>query len=155
MPTKSPEHVEFWAELLKLALRRDYYLGIIPTIRYHYSYDHVLLTVIFLTGFIAGKHGPASEDTFMSTNGTVKIKYEDEPYFHNVLKRNYTAAVGQPAYLHCIVKNLGDREVILSYLWCLINCCWNKFILTKLSRLVRLFYFKYFIGRLLCWCLLI
>ncbi|CAG9117196.1 unnamed protein product [Plutella xylostella] len=32
-----------------------------------------------------------------------------QPYFDNATKREYTAAVGQPAYLHCRVKNLGDR----------------------------------------------
>ncbi|XP_026326212.1 zwei Ig domain protein zig-8-like [Hyposmocoma kahamanoa] len=33
------------------------------------------------------------------------------PYFDNTTKREYTAAVGQPAYLHCRVKNLADRAV--------------------------------------------
>ncbi|CAH2049317.1 unnamed protein product, partial [Iphiclides podalirius] len=71
----------------------------------------VLLASFVPLGLIADKHGAKNEDAFGFTNGTVKMKYNNEPYFYNVLKRNYTAAVGQPAYLHCIVKNLGDREV--------------------------------------------
>uniref|UniRef100_A0A2H1V613 SFRICE_034016 n=1 Tax=Spodoptera frugiperda TaxID=7108 RepID=A0A2H1V613_SPOFR len=31
------------------------------------------------------------------------------PYFDNSTKREATAAVGQPAYLHCRVRNLADR----------------------------------------------
>ncbi|CAK1580998.1 unnamed protein product [Parnassius mnemosyne] len=45
-------------------------------------------------------------------NSTYKFENKGEPYFDNITKRNYTAAVGQPAYLHCRVKNLGDREVV-------------------------------------------
>ncbi|CAH1637356.1 unnamed protein product [Spodoptera littoralis] len=33
------------------------------------------------------------------------------PYFDNSTKREATAAVGQPAYLHCRVRNLADRAV--------------------------------------------
>ncbi|XP_075210553.1 zwei Ig domain protein zig-8-like [Lycorma delicatula] len=33
------------------------------------------------------------------------------PYFENSTKREITATVGQPAYLHCRVRNLGDRAV--------------------------------------------
>lgn len=33
------------------------------------------------------------------------------PYFDNSTKREATAAVGQPAYLHCKVRNLADRAV--------------------------------------------
>ncbi|XP_049872130.1 hemicentin-2-like [Pectinophora gossypiella] len=36
---------------------------------------------------------------------------QGQPYFDNNTKREYTAAVGQPAYLHCRVKNLSDRAV--------------------------------------------
>ncbi|GBP62722.1 hypothetical protein EVAR_56240_1 [Eumeta japonica] len=32
-----------------------------------------------------------------------------QPYFDNSTKREATAAVGQPAYLHCRVRNLADR----------------------------------------------
>ncbi|XP_063383398.1 limbic system-associated membrane protein-like [Cydia fagiglandana] len=34
-----------------------------------------------------------------------------QPYFDNSTKREATAAVGQPAYLHCRVRNLADRAV--------------------------------------------
>ncbi|CAG4943846.1 unnamed protein product [Parnassius apollo] len=44
-------------------------------------------------------------------NSTYNFENKGEPYFDSVTKRKYTAAVGQPAYLHCRVKNLGDREV--------------------------------------------
>lgn len=33
------------------------------------------------------------------------------PYFDNTTKRDITATVGQPALLHCRVRNLGDRAV--------------------------------------------
>lgn len=36
------------------------------------------------------------------------------PYFDNSTKREATAAVGQPAYLHCRVRNLADRAVRLT-----------------------------------------
>ncbi|XP_050667289.1 hemicentin-2-like [Leptidea sinapis] len=34
-----------------------------------------------------------------------------QPYFDNSTRREATAAVGQPAYLHCRVRNLADRAV--------------------------------------------
>ncbi|KOB78376.1 Uncharacterized protein OBRU01_02483 [Operophtera brumata] len=34
-----------------------------------------------------------------------------QPYFDNSTKREATAAVGQPAYLHCRVRNLADRAI--------------------------------------------
>ncbi|CAG4965524.1 unnamed protein product [Parnassius apollo] len=34
-----------------------------------------------------------------------------QPYFDNSTKRETTAAVGQPAFLHCRVRNLADRSV--------------------------------------------
>ncbi|XP_045501124.1 hemicentin-2-like [Colias croceus] len=34
-----------------------------------------------------------------------------QPYFDNTTRREATAAVGQPAYLHCRVRNLADRAV--------------------------------------------
>ncbi|XP_068622690.1 zwei Ig domain protein zig-8-like [Battus philenor] len=34
-----------------------------------------------------------------------------QPYFDNSTKRETTAAVGQPAFLHCKVRNLADRSV--------------------------------------------
>ncbi|KAK2577823.1 hypothetical protein KPH14_001092 [Odynerus spinipes] len=34
-----------------------------------------------------------------------------QPYFDNTTKRETTTTVGQPAYLHCRVRNLGDRAV--------------------------------------------
>ncbi|KAM3965499.1 zwei Ig domain protein zig-8 [Aphomia sociella] len=53
-----------------------------------------------------------SELTFMTDiNATVSTENMGQPYFDNATKRDYTAAVGQPAYLHCRVKNLADRAV--------------------------------------------
>lgn len=34
-----------------------------------------------------------------------------QPFFDNTTKRDITATVGQPALLHCRVRNLGDRAV--------------------------------------------
>ena len=34
-----------------------------------------------------------------------------KPYFENSTKRDVTTTVGQTAYLHCRVRNLGDRAV--------------------------------------------
>ncbi|XP_031621543.1 uncharacterized protein LOC116339666 [Contarinia nasturtii] len=34
-----------------------------------------------------------------------------QPFFDNTTKRDVTATVGQPALLHCKVRNLGDRAV--------------------------------------------
>ena len=34
-----------------------------------------------------------------------------QPYFDNTTKRETTTTVGQSAYLHCRVRNLGDRAV--------------------------------------------
>ncbi|KAG8222163.1 hypothetical protein J437_LFUL000744, partial [Ladona fulva] len=34
-----------------------------------------------------------------------------QPYFDNSTKRETTTTVGQTAYLHCRVRNLGDRAV--------------------------------------------
>lgn len=34
-----------------------------------------------------------------------------QPYFDNSTKREVTTTVGQSAYLHCRVRNLGDRAV--------------------------------------------
>lgn len=45
-----------------------------------------------------------------STNGS-NVESVGQPYFDNATKREYTAAVGQPAYLHCRVRNLADRAV--------------------------------------------
>lgn len=40
-----------------------------------------------------------------------------QPFFDNTTKRDITATVGQPALLHCRVRNLGDRAVSLSVLF--------------------------------------
>lgn len=47
------------------------------------------------------------------------------PYFDNSSRREYVTTVGQTAYLHCRVRNLGDRAVstnikALIYIWNLI-----------------------------------
>lgn len=38
-----------------------------------------------------------------------------QPFFDNTTKRDVTATVGQPALLHCRVRNLGDRAVSLVF----------------------------------------
>ncbi|XP_022824774.1 limbic system-associated membrane protein-like [Spodoptera litura] len=67
-------------------------------------------------GISAGGGGDTSEEITTSTidfalNVTSTTESVAQPYFDNATKRDYTAAVGQPAYLHCRVKNLGDRAV--------------------------------------------
>ncbi|KAJ0175115.1 hypothetical protein K1T71_009256 [Dendrolimus kikuchii] len=67
-------------------------------------------------GISAGGNGESTEDMAFSTttefsNITFPTESIGQPYFDNTTKREYTAAVGQPAYLHCRVKNLGDRAV--------------------------------------------
>ncbi|CAD0202260.1 unnamed protein product [Chrysodeixis includens] len=62
----------------------------------------------------AGGGGDSSEEITTTTvdyglNITASTESVIQPYFDNATKRDYTAAVGQPAYLHCRVKNLGDR----------------------------------------------
>ncbi|KPI99656.1 Kin of IRRE-like protein 1 [Papilio xuthus] len=64
-----------------------------------------------LLGLLSGQDGPSKDDIFDFTNYTVNVKLKQEPHFYNTSIRDYKAAVGQPAYLHCFVKNLGDREV--------------------------------------------
>nr|XP_021181827.2 hemicentin-2 [Helicoverpa armigera] len=67
-------------------------------------------------GISAGGGGDTSEEATTTTvdfafNATSSTESVAQPYFDNATKRDYTAAVGQPAYLHCRVKNLGDRAV--------------------------------------------
>lgn len=38
-----------------------------------------------------------------------------QPFFDNTTRRDITATVGQPALLHCRVRNLGDRAVRISH----------------------------------------
>ncbi|PZC84049.1 hypothetical protein B5X24_HaOG206395 [Helicoverpa armigera] len=69
-----------------------------------------------LNGISAGGGGDTSEEATTTTvdfafNATSSTESVAQPYFDNATKRDYTAAVGQPAYLHCRVKNLGDRAV--------------------------------------------
>ena len=40
-----------------------------------------------------------------------------QPYFDNTTKRETTTTVGQSAYLHCRVRNLGDRAVSYIYIY--------------------------------------
>lgn len=56
-------------------------------------------------------HEDISTTTTDPSNMTVVTESVGQPYFDNNTKRDYTAAVGQPAYLHCRVKNLADRAV--------------------------------------------
>ncbi|KYQ60128.1 Hemicentin-2, partial [Trachymyrmex zeteki] len=44
-----------------------------------------------------------------------------QPYFDNTTKRETTTTVGQSAYLHCRVRNLGDRAVVVITLLVLEN----------------------------------
>ncbi|CAH0718287.1 unnamed protein product, partial [Brenthis ino] len=63
-------------------------------------------------GLSAGGSDTTDPDAiFAVNNGTSATDTMVQPHFDNTTKREYTAAVGQPAYLHCRVKNLGDRSV--------------------------------------------
>ncbi|XP_028165075.1 lachesin-like [Ostrinia furnacalis] len=53
----------------------------------------------------------ATETTVESVVNATESAEMGQPYFDNSTKRDYTAAVGQPAYMHCRVKNLADRAV--------------------------------------------
>lgn len=71
---------------------------------------------VFISGISAGGGSPhIHEDVITTTldpgNITAVTESVGQPYFDNNTKREYTAAVGQPAYLHCRVKNLADRAV--------------------------------------------
>ncbi|KAF9793587.1 hypothetical protein SFRURICE_019645 [Spodoptera frugiperda] len=76
--------------------------------------------ILYDLGISAGGGGDTSEEITTSTidfalNATSTTESVAQPYFDNATKRDYTAAVGQPAYLHCRVKNLGDRAKILMW----------------------------------------
>ncbi|XP_028037725.1 hemicentin-2-like isoform X1 [Bombyx mandarina] len=66
-------------------------------------------------GISAGEGGEGEDLSVTTTvdysNVTGTTESVGQPYFDNSTKRDYTAAVGQPAYLHCRVKNLADRAV--------------------------------------------
>ncbi|XP_075979478.1 zwei Ig domain protein zig-8-like [Anticarsia gemmatalis] len=66
-------------------------------------------------GLSAGGGGENAETStttvIYDVNSTLSTESVGQPYFDNQTKREYTAAVGQPAYLHCRVKNLADRAV--------------------------------------------
>lgn len=65
--------------------------------------DHIIINTDTIT---------VSDTSFMpESNTTVSTENMGQPYFDNATKRDYTAAVGQPAYMHCRVKNLADRAV--------------------------------------------
>lgn len=51
-----------------------------------------------------------------------------QPFFDNTTKRDITATVGQPALLHCRVRNLGDRAV--SCIWIFFFCNFLSFFLS-------------------------
>ncbi|KAK9506645.1 hypothetical protein O3M35_008540 [Rhynocoris fuscipes] len=55
----------------------------------------------FTGGFI--QEGPTSHSYWDQTF--------NQPYFDNSTRREVTTTVGQSAYLHCRVRNLGDRAV--------------------------------------------
>ncbi|XP_072938385.1 zwei Ig domain protein zig-8-like [Epargyreus clarus] len=73
----------------------------------------VALLCVFtqLGSSVDGGNSEDVTDTFFLSNGTMSPDIVVQPTFDNSTKREYTAAVGQPAYLHCRVKNLGDRSV--------------------------------------------
>ncbi|XP_050685704.1 lachesin-like [Leptidea sinapis] len=71
-----------------------------------------VLYFIFRLGLSAGGIDTTDPDSIFAVgNGTAETEIAIQPHFDNSSKREYTAAVGQPAYLHCRVKNLGDRSV--------------------------------------------
>lgn len=74
----------------------------------------VVVLVYFFSqlGLSAGGGGDTETSTAIyDVNSTLTTESVGQPYFDNATKRDYTAAVGQPAYLHCRVKNLADRAV--------------------------------------------
>lgn len=81
-----------------------------------------IISRFFISGISAGGGGPGEihEDVDTTTldpgNVTGVTEAVGQPYFDNNTKREYTAAVGQPAYLHCRVKNLADRAVSCYFL---------------------------------------
>ncbi|KAG6441610.1 hemicentin-2 [Manduca sexta] len=74
-----------------------------------------LLYLLCHLGLSAGGTDNIEDSTVTTTvdigNTTLPTESIGQPYFDNSTKREYTAAVGQPAYLHCRVKNLADRAV--------------------------------------------
>ncbi|XP_021912984.1 limbic system-associated membrane protein-like isoform X2 [Zootermopsis nevadensis] len=59
----------------------------------------VMLETSVSTGAVVEHHAPYWEHPF------------SQPYFDNSTRREMTTTVGQSAYLHCRVRNLGDRAV--------------------------------------------
>ncbi|KAG7300294.1 hypothetical protein JYU34_015879 [Plutella xylostella] len=70
----------------------------------------LLVWLFTYLGMSVGGDGNVSSTT-ETTPALEEPEPSSQPYFDNATKREYTAAVGQPAYLHCRVKNLGDRAV--------------------------------------------
>ncbi|CAH2087425.1 unnamed protein product [Euphydryas editha] len=69
------------------------------------------MELIYFKCLTAGGSDTTDPDAiFAVNNGTAATDTMVQPTFDNSTKREYTAAVGQPAYLHCRVKNLGDRS---------------------------------------------
>lgn len=50
-----------------------------------------------------------------------------QPFFDNTTKRDVTATVGQPALLHCRVRNLGDRAVSRVFFFTMFHRLINTF----------------------------
>ncbi|XP_063383150.1 limbic system-associated membrane protein-like [Cydia fagiglandana] len=69
--------------------------------------------LLCLFGYLGMSSGGGSVSDLDLFNTTTSYNATDgvEPHFDNATKRDYTAAVGQAAYLHCRVKSLGDRAV--------------------------------------------
>ncbi|XP_039758498.1 hemicentin-2-like isoform X1 [Pararge aegeria] len=71
-----------------------------------------LLCMLCQLGLSAGGSDTTDPDAIFAVNNvTAATDTMVQPHFDNTTKREYTAAVGQPAYLHCRVKNLSDRSV--------------------------------------------
>lgn len=78
----------------------------------------LIFNVIFFSTFFCHTH---IEQTVSRTMcGENSVHYWETPYtqpfFDNTTKRDITATVGQPALLHCRVRNLGDRAVSLFFI---------------------------------------
>ncbi|XP_023290599.1 uncharacterized protein LOC105695863 [Orussus abietinus] len=57
--------------------------------------------------------GYSERDPSVSVGGDVIThNVSDRPYFELNVQRNVTTAVGQTAFLHCWVHEIGDKEVI-------------------------------------------
>lgn len=68
----------------------------------------MLLSVLFVTA------GEAIADPHVQDTLDLGSNVSSYPYFEFNVPRNVTTAVGQTAFLHCRVQQLGDKAVTIS-----------------------------------------